>query len=95
MQSLKIAPAIFLYKQIFRKKVGLIYFFNCFLATPQATLDYYRGDNPYQPNFDPKTTGDLVTRLTCFKAPGCASGQNCRKCSDYDSVSEAVPLEMT
>ena len=95
MQSLKIVPAICLYKQLFRKKVGRYIFFNFFLATPQATLGYYQGDNPYQPDFDPKITGNLVARLTCFKAPGCASGQNCRKCSDYDSVSETVPLEMT
>ena len=70
MQSLKLVPAIFLYKQIFRKKVGLIYFFNCFLAAPQPTLGYYRGENPHLPDFDLKFNGGLVTRFTCFKVPG-------------------------
>ena len=40
------------------------------MAASQPTLDYYEGDNPHQPDFDPKFTGDHVTRLTCFKAPG-------------------------
>ena len=40
------------------------------MAAPQPTLGYYRGDNPHQPDFDPKFTGGLVTRLTCFKVPG-------------------------
>ena len=70
MQSLKLVPATFLYYQIFRRKVGLIYFFNCFLAAPQPTLGYYRGENPHQPDFDPKFNGGLVTSFSCFKAPG-------------------------
>ena len=70
MQSLKLVPTIFLYKQIFRKKVGLIYSFNYFLAALQPILDYYLGGNPHLPDFGMKFTGGLVTRLTCFKAPG-------------------------
>ena len=70
MQSSKLVPAIFLYEQIFRKKVGLIYIFSCFLDAPRPTLGYYQGYNPYLPDFGLKFTGGLVTRLTCFKAPG-------------------------
>ena len=44
-------------------------FFNFFLAAPQPSLGYYRGDNPHQTDFDPKFTGGFVTRLTCFKSP--------------------------
>ena len=95
MQSLKPVPAFFLYKQIFKRKLGLTYFFNCFLAAPQPTLGYYRGDHPHQSDFDPQFTGDLFTEVDLFQGSWCASGQNCRKSSDYDSVSEAVPSEMS
>ena len=45
------------------------------MAGPQPPLGYYRGDNPHQTDFnrcydfDPKATGGLVTRFTCFNAP--------------------------
>ena len=60
---------IYISKSWERKQVWYI-FFNCFLATPQPSLSYYRGDNPHQPDFDPTFTGGFVTRLTRFKAPG-------------------------
>ena len=93
MQSLKLVLAIFLYKRIFRRKVDLIYFFNCFLAAPQPTLGYYWGDNSHQSDFDPTFTGGLATRS--FQGRLWALGQNCGKCNDYHPVSEALPLEMT
>ena len=54
-------------------------FFNCFLVALQSTLGYYQGDNPHQPDVNHccvvtiltrRSPGDLVSTLTCFKAPG-------------------------
>ena len=77
---IKACASQFFYKQIFRRKVGLIYFLTSFWlpliglvwvipSIISPTLGYYRGDNPHQTDFDPKFTGGFVTRLTCFKSP--------------------------
>ena len=76
MQSLKLVPAIFLYKKIFRKKVGLIYFFNCFLAASQPTLGDPWGDNRPEVHWGPCYKVDLL------QGSWCASGQHCEKCND-------------
>ena len=67
------------------RKVGLIHLFNCFLARGQSSPT----------RFWPKVYWGSCYKFDLPQGSCCASGQNCRKCSDYQSVSEAVPSEMS
>ena len=94
MQSLKLVPAIFFYKQIFRRKVGLIYFLLLF-GCSSANFGLLSTGQSSPTRFWPEVHWVPCYKVDFFQGSWCVSGRNCRKCSDYNSVSEAVPFEMT
>ena len=65
MQSLKFVPAILFYKQMFTRKVGLIYFLTAFWLPFSQLWAIIEGTIFTNPKF----TEGLVTRFTCFKTP--------------------------